>query len=199
MGGDYRRPPARNLTMPIALPPHGTSTLSPHPAPSPLPGPYRERGIGSTAASTSSPARSLCRGRVRTYSQETRSTVERRMREILDGVTRANGASYEMKYQKNAPATINNPALTQEVRPLVERIVGAGNVKIVEPTMGGEDFGYFAEQVPGFYYRLGVLKPGTESGGLHTPTFPADDSAVPVGLRTMSRLLVDYLASQKSH
>ena len=72
------------------------------------------------------------------------------MREILDGVTRANGASYEMEYQKNAPATINNPTLTQEVRPLVERIVGAGNVKTVEPTMGGEDFGYFAEQVPGF-------------------------------------------------
>jgi amidohydrolase len=138
-------------------------------------------------------------GTVRTYSQEARATVERRMREILDGVTRANGASFEMEYKKNAPATINNPALTQEVRPLVERIVGAGNVKIVEPTMGGEDFGYFAEQVPGFYYRLGVLKPGTTSGGLHTPTFRGDDSAVPVGIRTMSRLLVDYLASQKSH
>src|SRR4051812_11649417 len=145
------------------------------------------------------PGEVMLEGTVRTYSQEARATVERRMREILDGVTRANGASYEMEYQKNAPATINNPALTQEVRPLVERIVGAGNVKIVEPTMGGEDFGYFAEQVPGFYYRLGVLKPGTESGGLHTPTFRGDDSAVPVGIRTMSRLLVDYLTSQKSH
>lgn len=138
-------------------------------------------------------------GTVRTYSQEARDTVQRRMREILDGVTHANGATYELEYQKNAPATVNNPALTQEVQPLMERILGAGNVKLVEPTMGGEDFGYFAEQVPGFYYRLGVLKPGTTSGGLHTPTFRGDDSAVPVGIRTMSRLLVDYLASQKSH
>src|SRR5436305_790147 len=85
-------------------------------------------------------------GTVRTYSQEARDTVQRRMREILDGVTHANGATYELEYQKNAPATVNNPALTQEVQPLMERILGAGNVKLVEPTMGGEDFGYFAEQ-----------------------------------------------------
>ena len=67
------------------------------------------------------------------------------------------------------------------------------------PAMGGEDFAYFADEVPGFFYRLGVLKPGTTSGGLHTPTFRGDDSAVPVGIRIMSRLLVDYLASQRSH
>jgi amidohydrolase len=65
--------------------------------------------------------------------------------------------------------------------------------------MAGEDFAYFAEEVPGFYYRLGTLKPGTTSGGLHTPNFRGDDGAVPVGIRTMSRLLVDYLVSQRSH
>ncbi|HEY0555614.1 MAG TPA: amidohydrolase [Thermoanaerobaculia bacterium] len=137
-------------------------------------------------------------GTVRTYSAEVRTTVERRMREILDGITKANGATFEMEYQKNAPATVNNPALTQKVQPLLDRIVGAGNVKLVEPTMGGEDFAYFAEEIPGFYYRLGVLKPGTTSGGLHTPTFRGDDSAVPVGIRVMSRLLVDYLETQKA-
>ncbi len=143
------------------------------------------------------PGEAALEGTVRTYDPEVRTTVERRMREILDGVTRANGASFEMEYKKNAPATVNNPALTQEVRPLLERVLGAGNVKLVEPTMGGEDFAYFADQVPGFYYRLGVLKPGTTSGGLHTPTFRGDDGAVPVGIRTMSRLLVDYLVSQQ--
>jgi amidohydrolase len=138
-------------------------------------------------------------GTVRTYSAEVRATIERRMREILDGITRANGASFEMEYQKNAPATVNDPALAREVQPLLDRILGPGHVKLVEPSMGGEDFAYFADEVPGFYYRLGVLKPGTTSGGLHTPTFRGDDGAVPVGIRVMSRLLVDYLASQRSH
>ncbi|HSF38747.1 MAG TPA: amidohydrolase [Thermoanaerobaculia bacterium] len=134
-------------------------------------------------------------GTVRTYSEDARTEIERRMREILDGITRSAGGSFEMQYQKNAPATVNDKALTEAVRPLLERAAGADNVKVVEPSMGGEDFAYFANEVPGFYYRLGVVKPGTASGGLHTPTFRADDSAVPVGMRVMSRLLADYLRS----
>jgi amidohydrolase len=141
------------------------------------------------------PGEVMLEGTVRTYNENVRNEVERRMREILDGITRANGATFELDYRRNAPATVNDPALSQAVKPLLERALGAGNVKIVEPSMGGEDFAYFANEVPGFYYRLGVVKPGTTSGGLHTPTFRADDSAVPVGIRVMSRLLADYLSS----
>lgn len=129
-------------------------------------------------------------GTVRTYSEEARNEVERRMREILDGITRAGGGSFELDYRKNAPATVNDPALAAAVEPLLR---SAADVKTVEPSMGGEDFAYFANEVPGFYYRLGVVKPGTASGGLHTPTFRADDSAVPVGIKVMSRLLAGYL------
>lgn len=134
-------------------------------------------------------------GTVRTYSEEVRNLVERRMREILDGVAKSGGGSYEMEYQRNAPATVNDPNLARQAQPLLERTLGPENVKIVEPSMAGEDFAYFANQTPGFFYRLGVVAPGTTSGGLHTPTFRADDSAVPVGIRVMSRLLADYLSS----
>lgn len=144
------------------------------------------------------PGEVMLEGTVRTYNENVRNEVERRMREIVDGITRANGATFEIDYKRNAPATVNDPALTQAVQPLLERAAGAGNVKIVEPSMGGEDFAYFANEVPGFYYRLGVVKPGTTSGGLHTPNFRADDSAVPVGIRVMSRLLADYLSSYGS-
>jgi len=136
-------------------------------------------------------------GTVRTYHEEARAEIERRMREILDGTTKAGGGSFTMEYRKNAPATVNDPALTARVRPLLERTLGAANVKLVEPSMGGEDFAFFANQAPGFYFRLGVVKPGTASGGLHTPTFRADDSAVPVGMRVMARLLADYLWDAK--
>lgn len=132
-------------------------------------------------------------GTVRTYREEVRSEVERRMREILDGITKAGGGSFEMEYRKNAPATVNDAALTRTSAALLERALGAGNVKVVEPSMAGEDFAYFANEIPGFYFRLGVVAPGTSSGGLHTPTFRGDDSAVAVGIKAMSRLLVDYL------
>jgi amidohydrolase len=139
------------------------------------------------------PAEVHLEGTVRTYHEETRATVERRMREILDGTAKAGGGSYEMTYVKNAPATVNDPALAKRVRPSLERAVGRENVHDEEPVMGGEDFAYMANVVPGFYLRLGTTKPGTTSGGLHTPTFHGDDGAIPVGMKAMSLLVLDYL------
>ena len=56
-----------------------------------------------------------------------------------------------------------------------------------------EDFSHFANETPGFFFFLGTVKPGTTSGDHHTPTFMADDGAVPVGMRAMSMVLLDYL------
>lgn len=141
------------------------------------------------------PAEVLLEGTVRTYSEEVRKLIERRMREIVDGVTRAGGGSFDMEYEHTSPATVNDPALSRRVRPSLERTLGAANVIDTPPVMGGEDFSFFANAVPGFYFRLGTTRAGTESGGLHTPTFRADDSAVAVGMRAMSRLVADYLAA----
>ena len=132
-------------------------------------------------------------GTVRTYSEETRSTIERRMREILDGVARANGGSWELEYKQNAPAVINDPALSARVRPSLEKAVGKEHVIDSAPTMGGEDFSYYLTDTPGFYFRLGVVKAGTKSGGLHTPDFRADDTAIPVGVKAMAQVVLDYL------
>jgi amidohydrolase len=132
-------------------------------------------------------------GTVRTYDEAIRAEIERRMREILAGVTAAGGGSYELDYRGNAPVTVNDPALTAKARKTLERVVGAEHVVTTDPTMGGEDFAYFAQRVPGVYFRLGVVEPGTECGAIHTPTFRASDDAVPIGMRAMSHLVVDFL------
>jgi metal-dependent amidase/aminoacylase/carboxypeptidase family protein len=133
---------------------------------------------------------------VRTYSPEVRDAVERRMDEILAGITAAGGGSYELEYDRGTPATINDEALSARMAPTLERVVGAENVQVLDPVMGGEDFAYFANEVPGFFFRLGMVAPGGTSGGHHTPTFQADDASVPVGMRAMSNLLLDYLRSR---
>lgn len=139
------------------------------------------------------PAEVHLEGTVRTYSKEVQATVVRRMEEILDGITKASGGSYELDYQYRTPATLNDLDLGKATVPSLISVVGEDNVVELDPTMGGEDFAVFSNEVPGFYYRLGMVKPGTTSGGHHTPTFRADDSAVPVGMRVMSRVLIDYL------
>jgi len=132
-------------------------------------------------------------GTVRTFDPRVQSEVERRMREILDGVTRAGGGTYELQYEKQTPVTVNDPELAARLRPTMERIMGAANVVTVPPTTGAEDFGFFANTVPGFFYRLGTVAPGTTSGDHHTPTFMADDASIPIGMRVMTGLVLDYL------
>ena len=137
-------------------------------------------------------------GTVRTYNLEVQDMVEKRMNKILEGITLAYGGSFELNYERGTPATINNPELCKQMIPTLERVVGKDNLKMMDPVMGGEDFALFANEVPGIYYRLGVVKPGTTSGWIHTPTFRADDSCLEVGIRAMSNMVVDYLKSSNN-
>ncbi len=132
-------------------------------------------------------------GTVRTYSTSAQDQAERRIREIVAGVTASAGATFEITYERGSPPVVNDLALTARMVPTLERILGAQNVRRIDPAMVGEDFSYFANQVPGLFYRLGVQKPGTTSGDHHTPTFQADDSAIPIGIRVMTGLVLDYL------
>ncbi|MEJ7809497.1 MAG: amidohydrolase [Gemmatimonadaceae bacterium] len=140
------------------------------------------------------PATVELQGTVRTFNLATQEMVERRMREIFDGVTRAGGGTFTLTFDRAYPLTANDSALYRRMQPTIVRTLGAPKVIVMRPTTGGEDFSFFANKVPGFFYFLGSRKPGTTSGGQHTPTFLADDSAVPIGMRVMTNLLLDYLA-----
>jgi amidohydrolase len=144
------------------------------------------------------PAEVTLTGTIRTFRPEMSELAEKRLRAILKGVTEAAGATGEVvRYERGAPATINHTTLTRETVPALERVVGKAHVTRVPPAMGSEDFSFFANEVPGFFYRLGQVKPGTTSGDHHTPTYLADDSSIPVGIKAMSFVIVDYLSRHK--
>ena len=132
-------------------------------------------------------------GTVRTYNPEVRDTVERRMNAILEGITAAHGGTFALDYDRGTPSVINDPALSREMSGYLAGAPGVDQVLELPPTMGGEDFAYFSNAIPGFFYRLGVTKPGQPSGGLHTPTMTADSESVTVGMRAMTHLVLEFL------
>ncbi|MFN2317328.1 MAG: M20 family metallopeptidase [Gemmatimonadales bacterium] len=139
------------------------------------------------------PAMAELRGTVRTHSPQVRDLVERRMREVIDGIAASAGARAEFDYRRGYPSVINDTTLAHRMRGTLERAVGPQRVIVRGPEMTGEDFSYFANETPGHFFGLGTLVPGTTSGPHHSPTFRADDSAIPVGMRAMTFVLVDYL------
>lgn len=141
------------------------------------------------------PGEVLLEGTVRTYAGEVQDTVERRMHEILDGITRAGGGGYEMEYRRINPVLVNDAELAGSVLPALRRELGEDSVQVVEPLMAGEDFAFFSEKVPGFYFHLGVTKPGTENDWLHTSRMTADDGAVEVAVRAMTAVILEALGA----
>lgn len=137
-------------------------------------------------------------GTVRTYNPVVRDTVERRMTSILKGITGAYGGSFALDYDRGTPSVINDPALSREMAGYLTGAPGVEQVLELPPTMGGEDFAYFANEIPGFFYRLGTTKPGQPSGGLHTPTMTADSESVEVGMRAMTHLVLEFLNARAS-
>jgi amidohydrolase len=144
------------------------------------------------------PAEVELEGTIRTFETTVQDTIEARMREIFDGVTKASRAGFTLEFDRSHPVTVNDSLLTARLAPSLKRVLGAGNVRQRPPITGAEDFSYFANEVPGFYFFLGAVPPGKKSGGHHTPTFYADDRAVPIGIRAMTGLVLDFLSAPKS-
>lgn len=134
-------------------------------------------------------------GTVRAFEDSVMATIQQRMREVFDGITRSAGASYTLEFTQPYPVTFNDTALTTRFRPVLERVLGAEQVRRALPHTGAEDFSYFAQEVPGFFFFLGVVPPGKVSGGHHTPTFYADNQAIPIAMRAMTSLVLEALGA----
>ena len=133
-------------------------------------------------------------GTVRTLEPDMRELIIRRMTEMSEGLAKAYGGSASIEFQSNTAITYNDLELTEQMLPTLKNVAGEDHVKLVKATTGGEDFSYFQEEVPGFYFFLGGMTPGnTEAYPHHTPDFQIDDDGLLLGVKTMSQLTLDYL------
>jgi amidohydrolase len=133
-------------------------------------------------------------GTMRALSEEVRQRAQALMKETLQSITAAYGATFELKFDEGAAVTFNEPRLVEETLPMMRRVVGDKNVLSIKPFMPAEDFSYFQKVSPGFYYFLGV---GNRAKGItagwHTPDFDIDEESLVVGVKVMSNVLLDYL------
>ena len=141
-------------------------------------------------------------GTVRTLSEADEKLVFERIRQIVTKTAEANGteATLELPYSSHYPVTFNNIALTAKMLPSLQKSTGAENVVLVPAETGAEDFSFFANEVPGFYFYVGALPKGKDpetSAPHHTPEFYLDESGFITGVNAMVNLVVDYMEMKK--
>ena len=136
-------------------------------------------------------------GTVRTLDLDMRRDVEERIRRVVAGIAESAGAEAEVFLSAGGAITYNDPDLTRRMVGTLERVAGPGMATEVPPSTGGEDFSYYQLEVPGLFFFLGVIPdsiPLGEAAPNHSPYFFADESALPVGVRALSHLAVDFMA-----
>ena len=136
-------------------------------------------------------------GTIRSF--DTKHLLHRRLREVATNIAASAGARADVKITVQYPVTYNDPALTARVRPLLAALPGSPPLREVPATTGAEDFAFYAQRVPGFFFWLGACPPGRKptDGPHHTPDFLVDEAAFPVGVRALCRLAVGYAAGKK--
>jgi len=138
-------------------------------------------------------------GTIRTFSAEQKEFVHRRIREIAGNIAESAGAEVEVTIPLTSdyPVTYNDPALTERAVASIARVAGEDNVRVVPLETGAEDFSFFAEEVPSFYWFLGGKPVGAAPTSHHTPDFFVDESGLSLGVKTMLAVALDYLNTGK--
>lgn len=132
-------------------------------------------------------------GTVRTLSEDGPKTVKGKMEAILKGITSSYGASYTLDYVETTPVVFNNPALVAASLPALRSVAGNQLVE-APPQMVAEDFAFYQQRIPGFYFFLGVSNPEKGITAMwHTEYFDLDEQALLVGTRAMATVVADYL------
>jgi amidohydrolase len=139
-------------------------------------------------------------GTVRAFDETVRKNIHDRIRSIATNLAESAGATATLEFGLGYPVTRNDPALTDRMVPTLRRVAGADNVRVGPLTGTAEDFSYFQQQVPGLFFFLGVTPKDqdfTKAPQNHSPLFFADESALPVGVKVMTNLALDYLFGGK--
>ncbi len=122
-------------------------------------------------------AHSELSGTVRTFSKDVQEKIKKRINDILDGLKLTYNINYEYNYEYGYPVLINNETISKIIEETASNILGKDNIVHPKPNMGGEDFAYYLEKVPGAYYVLGGAFPERHIGN-HSPQFDIDESVL---------------------
>lgn len=124
-------------------------------------------------------------GTVRTFDKKVQDIVRRSISELVEGIASAMGAKATVNYKELYPALVNDASVTAAMRELAAEMLGGQNVIKAAPTMGGEDFSYFLQKVPGTFMFIGSANEGGKYSDMaHNPCFNVDERA----LLTMMKL-----------
>jgi amidohydrolase len=136
-------------------------------------------------------------GTFRTFDPKVREAIVERIKRVATGTAGAAGATADVEFGNDPnPVVLNEAALTTRAVASLERAAGQDNVGVIPYVTGSEDFAFFSQAAPSFYYFVGSTPKGQDAvtaPSNHSPQYFVDEASLPVGVKTMVAVAVDYL------
>ena len=133
-------------------------------------------------------------GTVRTLDPIMKAHILKRMTELTESIAKAYGGEAQIEFFNTSAITYNDPELVGKMLPSIIKVVGESNLTLSKAITGAEDFSYFQEVIPGFYFFLGGQPlDNSKIFPHHTPDFIINEDAMIIGVKTLTQLTFDYL------
>jgi amidohydrolase len=153
--------------------------------------------VNAGVAANTIPQRGRLSGTLRVLDREAWQGAEATVRSLVERVAATSGATADVEYVQGVPPVVNDAATVALLRAAAVETVGSDDVVLSPQSMGGEDFGWFADVLP-----IALARLGTHGGGepldLHRGTFDVDERAIGVGVRLLARAALHALAADAS-
>jgi amidohydrolase len=134
-------------------------------------------------ATNAIPMSGRLRGTLRVFDRDAWDTAEPLVRTLVEQIVAPSGARAETTYVRGVPPVVNDAAAVDVQRVAIVDALGTGALADTAQSMGGEDFAWYLDSVPGALARLGVRAPGGAPFDLHQGTFDIDERALGIGIR----------------
>jgi amidohydrolase len=137
-------------------------------------------------------------GTIRTFDEAQREEIHEHVTRIAEMIAQAGGAKARVHIHRWYDVTVNHPELTEWSVPSMKRIAGDANVVLVDKFCGAEDFSFYQKAVPGFFFFIGCTPSDRDAGTAppnHSPRFYVDEACLKQGVKLLSGLALDWLAS----
>ena len=147
------------------------------------------------------PEEATLAGTIRTLDKNMQEKVWEAIRRTATNIAEASGATAEVTLESKTLVTYNNPKLTQQILPSLQKAAGAENVQLMDAVTGAEDFSFFADKVPAVFFFIGGMPAGkdvTATAAHHTPDFFINESGMPTGVKAFCFIVLDYMAQYKN-
>jgi amidohydrolase len=141
------------------------------------------------------PDHGLVTGTVRILDAVAWADCEAVVREAVDEIVRPYGVHAQIDYQRGVPPVVNEPISNRILAEAVGSVLGAKGHVMAPQSLGGEDFGWYLDHVPGAMMRLGTREPGGPTYDLHQGNLRVDESAIGIGARILAEAAVSALGA----